>query len=195
MSLKIKINKTCRKQCRYFAQNKRVISKRKLSIGTLVYKLYCICVIKLQFIMNMRKVFNFMTLNWCSLWKGSLRSNSALQRSWRFTSQRTATVIQYKIKIIRQFKMKRPQDFPSQTPCTFYIVFSRHLVQNFIRFWKPAWMETTTISLSNPFHRFTFLTVKTFLLKSSQNLSPFSLCLFSHAYAMHCWKYLVSSSW
>lgn len=195
MSLKIKINKTCRNQCRYFPQNKRVISWRKLSIGTLVYKLYCICVIKLQFIMNMRKVFNFMTLNWCPLWKGSLRSNSALQRSWRLPSQRTDTVIQYKIKIIRQFKMKRPQDFPSQTPCTFCFVFSRHLAQKFIRFWKHAWMVTTTASLSNPFHCFTFLTVKAFFLKSSQNLSPFSLCLGCHAYAMHCWEYLGSSSW
>lgn len=135
--------------------------------------------------MNMRRVFNFMTLNWCSSWRGSPRSNSALQRYWRFTSQRTATPVEYKIKIIRQFKMKEPEDFPSLNPCTFYTAFSvtsrnRH-IQNFIRFWKPSWMESTTTLLSNPFHCFTFLTVKTFFLKSSKNLSfqfmPLLSCL------------------
>lgn len=133
--------------------------------------------------MVMRRVFNFMTLNWCSLWRGSLRSHSAPQRYWRLTSQRTATVVEHKIRIIRQFKMKEPQDFPSPTPHTFYTAFSvtsrnRHIVQNFIRFWKPSWMESTTTSLSNTLHCFTFLTVETFFLKSTQNLSPF-MSLFS----------------
>lgn len=163
----------------------------------MVYQLYCVCVIKLQFFINMRRVFSFMTLNSCSLRRGCLRSNGALHRHWRWTSQRTAIVVGYKIKIMRQFKLKRPQYFPGPKPCSFDIAFSvtsrnRHMVQNFITFWKPTRMETTTPSLSNPYHCFTFLTVKTFFLNSSQNLSPFSLYLCSHAYAMHCWQQSLS---
>lgn len=98
MPLKIKMNKTCRKQCRYFSQKNRVISRRKLSTGTLICQLYCVYVIRLQWSYNSSwiwRVFNFMTLNCWSLQRGSLRSNSPLLSHWKLTSQRTAAVVEF----------------------------------------------------------------------------------------------------